>query len=415
MSFWHCLQVAFENLRANKLRSALTMLGIIIGVSAVIMMVAIMQGFAARFERQIRKLGSDLIFVTYQPDADERKRLTKHIEGLKMDDVLAIQQHCDLIRRISPEMPLGNQTRAKYNGQDTDVAPDGVLPDYEVIRNVTVEHGRFISEQDVETWATVCVIGDKVRLELFKDTDPLGKDIEINGQSLTVVGVLTPKGRTFEGDADKAIYLPLSTVQKRFIGTEMVGVIFAQPKDPRKMDEAKDQVWQALMRRYDNLPGWRVDSFDTLLDLVKTFLGAFTLVLGAIAGLALLVGGIGVMNIMLVSVTERTREIGIRKAVGAKSRDILLQFVVESATLSGIGGLTGVVIGTGSAYLIGYITTFIPQLVDLRSHERGMSVYVPPEVMVGAFLFSACVGLFFGVYPAIRASRLDPIQALRHE
>jgi putative ABC transport system permease protein len=334
---------------------------------------------------------------------------------LKMEDVLAIRQNCDLIRRISPEMPLGNNARAKYAGQDTDVAPDGVLPDYEQMRNVKVDHGRFISEQDVETWATVCVIGDKVALELFKNQDPLGKDIELSGQSLTVVGVLTPKGRTFEGDADKAIYLPLSTVQKRMLGTEIVGVIYAQPKDPKKMDEAKDQIWQTLMRRYDNLPGWKVDSFDSLLNLVNTFLGAFTMVLGAIAGLALLVGGIGVMNIMLVSVTERTKEIGLRKAVGAKSRDILMQFVVESATLSGFGGLTGVLIGTGMAYLIGYITTFIPALVDLRSHERGMSVYVPPSIMVGSFLFSACVGLFFGVYPAIRASRLDPIDALRHE
>jgi putative ABC transport system permease protein len=169
------------------------------------------------------------------------------------------------------------------------------------------------------------------------------------------------------------------------------------------------------MRRYDNLPGWKVDSFDSLLDLVNQFTSIFTIVLGSIASLALLVGGIGVMNIMLVSVTERTREIGIRKAVGAKSRDILLQFLVEAATLTGFGGLAGVGIGTGTAYLIGYITTFIPALVDVRSGERGMSVYVPPFIMIGAFLFSAGIGIFFGVYPAIRASKLDPIQALRHE
>src|SRR5206468_9266913 len=143
----------------------------------------------------------------------------KRIAGLKMEDALAIRDDCDLIKLISPEMPLGNNARAKYAGQDTDVSPDGVLPDYEEIRNVKVAQGRFISQQDVENWATVCVIGDKVALELFKNEDPLGKDIEISGQSLKVVGVLTPKGRTFEGDADKSVYLPLSTVQKRMLGT----------------------------------------------------------------------------------------------------------------------------------------------------------------------------------------------------
>jgi putative ABC transport system permease protein len=415
MNFFQSLQIAVDNLRANKMRSTLTVLGIVIGVSAVIMMVAIMQGFSARFQRQIGKLGTDLIFVAYNPDAQERKKLTRQFEGLKMADVEAIRQNCDLITAISPEMPLGNNARAKYAGIDTDVAPNGVLPDYEQMRNVEVARGRFISQRDVENWAPVCAIGDKVREELFGKEDPLGKSISINGQNVIVVGVLAAKGRTFEGDEDKKVFLPLSTVQKRFLGSDVVGVIFAQPKSRALIKEAKEQLWETLMRRYDNLPGWKVDSFDSLLDLVNQFTSIFTIVLGSIASLALLVGGIGVMNIMLVSVTERTREIGIRKAVGAKSRDILLQFLVEAATLTGFGGLAGVGIGTGTAYLIGYITTFIPALVDVRSGERGMSVYVPPFIMIGAFLFSAGIGIFFGVYPAIRASKLDPIQALRHE
>src|SRR5579872_635567 len=307
------------------MRSMLTVLGIIIGVSAVIMMVAIMQGFSVRFQRQVGKLGTDLIFVTYSPDAKDRKKTARTIEGLKMEDVAAIRANCDLITGISPEMPLGNGVRARYSGTDTDVNPNGVLPDYQRLRNVEVAHGRFISDHDVETWAPVCVIGDKVREELFGAADPIGKSIALNGQNLLVIGTLTPKGRTFEGDEDKRVFLPLSTVQKRFVGSDVVGVLFVQPRSRADIQEAKQQLWEALMRRYDNLPGWKVDSFDSLLDLVNQFTSVFTIVLGSIAGLALLVGGIGVMNIMLVSVTERTREIGIRKAVGAKSRDILLR------------------------------------------------------------------------------------------
>ena len=312
-------------------------------------------------------------------------------------------------------MPVGNGVTAKYIGRDTDCSPTGVVPDYQSIRNVKVATGRFISEEDMKNWSPICVIGDKIREQLFYDTDPIGKLLEVNGQSMTVVGVLEHKGRTFEGDADKSVYLPLTSVQKRMIGSETVGVVYCQPKNPLKMDEAKDQIWQVLMTRYDNLPGWKVDGFDSLSNTVTTFLAAFTLVLGSIAGLALLVGGIGVMNIMLVSVTERTREIGVRKAIGAKRRDILVQFLVESATLSGAGGLLGIIIGTSAAYFVGFITTFIPALVDKQAGEKGLTIFVPPFVIIGSFLFSAGIGIFFGVYPAIRASRLDPIQALRTE
>jgi len=296
-----------------------------------------------------------------------------------------------------------------------DASGTGVVPDYERMRNVEVVNGRFISDNDERTWAKVCVIGDKVREQLFLKADPVGQDIELNGLSLTVVGVLAPKGQTFEGDADKQVYVPLTTVQKRILGTDIVGVVYAEPVDFAHINAAKDEVWQLLMRRYDNLPGWKVDSFDTMIASINQVILIFTLLLGSIAGLALLVGGIGIMNIMLVTVTERTKEIGLRKAIGAKRRDILLQFMIEAATVSGIGGLTGVAIGTGTAYFVGYVTRFIPQLINERTGERGLPVYVPIPVIIGAFLFSALVGMFFGIYPAIRASRLDPIEALRHE
>ena len=415
MSFFYCISTALSNLRANKLRSALTMLGIIIGVSAVIMMVAILQGASANVTKQFSKLGSNLILVVYAPSSEERKKITRRIDGLRMADVKAIREQCPLIKELSPEIGLGQNIPAKYNGRDLEVTGYGVTTPYAKLRNVNIGTGRFISDEDSRTWAKVCVIGEKVKTDLFGNEDLIGKQLEISGQSLTVVGVLAPKGRTFDGDADKFVYLPLETVQKRILGSEIVGAIYAEPVTFEKMNDAKDQVWQLLMNRYSNLPGWKVDSFDNILNSINSVLAIFTVLLGSIAGLALLVGGIGIMNIMLVSVTERTREIGVRKAIGAKRKDILLQFLIESATLSGVGGLAGVTLGTGAAYFVGFVTTFIPALDDKQGGTKGLPMYVPPAVMLISFLFSAAVGVFFGVYPAIRASKLDPIQALRTE
>ena len=415
MSIFYCIATALNNLRANKLRSALTMLGIIIGVSAVIMMVAILQGASANVTKQFSKLGSNLIFVAYAPTSEERKKITRKIDGLRMDDVRAIEEHCPLVKSVSPEVPLGGGVLAKYNGHEAEITGSGVTSEYGRIRNYAVGQGRFISEEDNRTWAKVCVIGEKIKKDLFGDEEAIGKQVEISGQSLTVVGVLAPKGQTFNGDADKFVFLPLETVQKRILGSEIVGTIYAEPVTFEQMNPAKDQIWQLLMTRYSNLPGWKVDSFDNILNSINSVLAIFTVLLGSIAGLALLVGGIGIMNIMLVSVTERTREIGVRKAIGAKRKDILLQFLIESATLSGVGGLTGVALGTGAAYFVGFVTTFIPSLDDKQGGTKGLPMYVPPSVMLGAFIFSAAVGVFFGVYPAIRASKLDPIQALRTE
>lgn len=415
MNILYCIQTAFGNLRANKMRSALTMLGVIIGVSAVIMMVAILEGMSFRVTKEFKKMGSNLILTFYEPDRTERKLTTRRIDGMTMEDVRAIREKCDLVKSLSPELPIQSGAKAKYAGRDLDVTPTGVLADYQRLRSVDVARGRFISDEDSDSWAKVCVIGDKVRTELFKAEDPIGRDVEVNGISLTVVGVMISKGRTFEGDEDTKIFVPLTTVQKRMVGRDLVGVIYAEPVSLDKMDAAKDQIWQLLMHRYNNLIGFKVDSLDNMLNSIKSVIAIFTLVLGSIAGLALLVGGIGIMNIMLVSVTERTREIGIRKAIGAKKKDILIQFLIESGTVSGLGGLTGVVIGTAFAYLIGYITTFIPSLTNPQTGEKGMAIYVPFSFSFAAFAFSAGIGIFFGIYPAMRAASLDPIEALRHE
>ena len=416
MTFLYSILTAFDNLRANKLRSLLTMLGVIIGVGAVIVMVAIIQGASARITSEFQRLGSSLIIIYYEPDSKDRKASTRRLDGMTMDDVLAIQQQCDSIKDISAELPLpGGTDNVKRDDKTSSGSINGVLPAYARLRNAKIARGRFLNEEDVATWAKVCLIGDKIREDLFGEEDPIGQNIQVNKQNLTVIGVLEKKGRSLEGDADKALFIPLSTVQKRYLGSEVVGVIWAEPKDPAKINQAMDQVWQNLMRRHANTPGFHVDSQENILNSINKILAVFGMVLGSIAGLALLVGGIGIMNIMLVSVTERTREIGIRKAIGAKRRDILLQFLIESATVSGLGGLIGIALGAGFAYSVGFLTQFVPSLVDPQTGAKGLSIYLAPEVSLGAFAFSAFVGVFFGMYPAVRASRLDPIEALRHE
>ena len=415
MNFYRSIQTALANLMANKLRSFLTMLGVIIGVSSVIIMVAVVDGASARVTDEFKRMGSSLIIIYYEPSGSDNRATTRRIDSMTMSDIDRMNSECDLIADVSAEMPLGGSVKVRVNDQEVTATVNAVMPAYERLRNVVVGHGRFISDEDMNTWAKVCVIGPKVAAELFKTEDPLGRTVQFMGQSVTVVGVLKPKGRSMDGDADKTVYLPLTTAQKRMMGTQSIGVIFAEPKDPKKIDQAMEQVWQMLMRKYDNLPGFHVDSQENILNSINRILSIFAIMLSSIAGLALLVGGIGIMNIMLVSVTERTREIGIRKAIGAKRRDILTQFLIESATVSGMGGLIGIGLGAGVAYLIGYITQFIPAMVDQQSGAKGLNIYLPVSVSLGAFAFSAFVGIFFGIYPAIRASRLDPIQALRHE
>jgi putative ABC transport system permease protein len=413
LQIWNNLSTALANLRANKLRSILTMLGVIIGVSAVIIMTTIVEGARAKVVEEFQRLGSQLIIIVYNPTQDDLKKTERRIIGLTMDDVQAIHERCDLIGGISAELPAPNGLNATYKDREIQVNANGVQPDYQRLRNVTVAQGRFLTDADIDNWAKVCVIGTEVRRQLFPKEDPIGKEIEVQGVNITVVGVLAPKGRTGDQDADKALLAPITTLQKRFIGQEVVGVIWAQPKDPAMLDPAMDQVWETLMRIHGNMPGFQVDSQANILNAIGRILTVFGLLLGGVAGLALLVGGIGIMNIMLVSVTERTREIGIRKAVGAKRRDILMQFLIESATVSGVGGLMGIAFGAGISYAIGAISKQF--MKNGFGGDPGIPVHLPVWVVIGAFVFSAFVGIFFGIFPAMRAARLDPIEALRHE
>ena len=292
MNLIYSIQTAFANLRANKLRSLLTMLGVIIGVGAVIVMVAIVQGASARVTDEFKQLGSSLIIIYYQPDSKDSKMTTRKIDGMTMSDIKMLQEQCDDIKDISAEMPVGSDIKARSGSLESVSSPNGVQPAYEKLRKVEMARGRFISDKDMDTWAKVCVIGDKVSGELFKNSDPLGQTVDVNGLSLTVIGVVAKKGRSMEGDADRALYIPLTTVQKRLMGKELVGVIWAEAKDPTQLAPAMDQVWQFFMRRYDNLPGFHVDSQENILNSINKILSVFGIILGSIAGLALLVGGI---------------------------------------------------------------------------------------------------------------------------
>jgi len=394
--------VALTALWANKMRSALTILGVVIGVAAVIIMVSIVEGFKGKIIREFEGLGSSLIIIFFDP-SEASKRAGLRISGLTMEDAEAIEAQCPLIKRASPELSV--PTKVAYAGRDMDVQVKGVVPEYVETRSVKVAMGRFINQRDVDTWSKAVVIGHEVYVKLFQSRgyEPLGADIKIGPVSGTIVGVLERKGRAFDEDYDKAVYVPLTSAHKRVFGSRWVGVIFAQAVTPDKAEEACDQVWRVLMRRHGNRPDFVVDTQLRLMQTVGRILGVLALVLGGIAGLSLLVGGIGIMNIMLVSVTERTREIGIRMAVGAKRKHILLQFLTESATLSGTGGAVGIAIGCTVSSLLGrFLKERMPTEITLWS-------------ILLAFGFSLAVGLFFGIYPAYRAAKLDPIAALRYE
>jgi putative ABC transport system permease protein len=404
------IRIAFRALEVNRMRSALTMLGIIIGVAAVIAMVGVGAGATARIQQQIQSMGSNLIIVLPGSISSNGVRLgSGAVASLTQDDAKAIATECPSVALTAPTVRGGVQVVYGNNNWATTV--QGVTPDYMTIRDYTMLSGQFFTTQDVDAAAKTAVLGETVARNLFGDSDPTGQVVIIKNVPFTVAGVLTPKGQSPTGqDQDDVILLPISTATQKVLGAnkanaQAVGTLMVQAMSPEAMDSAIQEMEELLRERHRILPGLE-DDF-TIRNLTEVFAAQETsaqvmsILLGAIASVSLIVGGIGIMNIMLVSVTERTREIGLRLAVGAKTRDILSQFLVEAVTLSLLGGIVGIVVGLTASLLISYFATW--------------STQVSPLSILLAFVFSALVGVFFGYYPARKAAFLDPIEALRYE
>jgi putative ABC transport system permease protein len=403
------VKIAFRALRTNKMRSALTMLGIIIGVAAVIAMVAVGSGAEARIKEQIASIGSNLIIVLSGSVTSSGMRMgTGNAQTLTLDDGIAILRECDAAAATAPVVRGGAQVIYGDNNWGTQIM--GTTPDYLPIRDLTVEKGQSFSTQDVDGATKVALLGKTVVDNLFYGEDPVGKIIRIKKVPFTVAGVLVPKGQSPTGqDQDDVILIPVSTAKKKVVGSSQanaaaVGSILVQAREGQST-EVQEQI-RALLRQRHHLQANEDDDFsirnmEEVFKAQESSANVMSVLLAAIASVSLIVGGIGIMNIMLVSVTERTREIGLRQAVGAKTRDILGQFLVEAVALSIAGGVVGILLGISASMLISYFAAW--------------NTLVSPVSIAVAFLFSGLVGVFFGFYPARKAAHMDPIEALRYE
>jgi putative ABC transport system permease protein len=398
-------RIALRALARNKLRSFLTMLGIIIGVGAVIAMVAIGEGAKKRVQDQIASLGTNVLVVLPGTMTLGGARTgSGGVQTLVASDAQAITREIPLVAAASPVLRSGQQVIAGDQNWSTSI--QGVAPEFQEIRNWTVSEGRFISDVDVESTAKVALIGQTVAKNLFGEESPLDAIIRIKKIPFRIIGVLGAKGQTgFGQDQDDTIMIPYTTMQKRILGITYVQQIVVSATSAEQTQQVQNQITTLLRQRHRVQPG-RDDDFSirNLSDITEAASNSATVMavlLGSIASVSLLVGGIGIMNIMLVSVTERTREIGIRMAVGARRRDIMLQFIVEAVVMAASGGVIGILLGMGSSILL-------KSLVQLPALIR-------PDIVAIAFLVAGTVGVFFGFYPARKAANLDPIEALRYE
>jgi len=414
MNIAESIRIAYHSLTANKLRSVLTMLGIIIGVAAVVTLMAIGRGAQEAVEAQIQGIGTNLLFI--RPGATQSGGVRAEAgsaQTLTYEDSLALANPANApsVALVAPQFNAGGQV--VYQGQNTRTQIIGVTPEYSVVRNALVADGEFITAGHVTARSTVAVLGANVASTLFGDNPAVGQSIRINNVSFRVIGVMQPKGGTGFGNQDDVVFVPLTTAQSRlfgraqFRGQPVVSLINVQVAEANLTDRAIQEISAVLRERHRTLyeDDFQVQSQQDILNTFNQITGIFTLFLSSIAAISLVVGGIGIMNIMLVSVTERTREIGIRKAVGAKRRDILSQFLTEATILSVSGGVIGLVISALIAGLIGgqqFGTFSLRPVITLDS-------------ILLAVTFSIAVGLFFGIYPATRAAALNPIDALRYE
>jgi len=402
------IRISLRALWVNKMRSSLTMLGIIIGVGAVIAMLAVGTGASRKIAQQVASVGSNLIIVVPGSTTQGGLRMGGGSQStLNIADAQAIETECPAVQTVAPI--LNGSGQIVYGNQNWATAITGTTPSILTVRDCALVEGRNFSDQDVRNATKVCILGQTVVENLFGGEDPVGKIIRIKGVPFTVIGILEEKGQSLGGqDQDDVIYIPITTAQKKIIGTAFPGMvrsIMVKARSTADLSDAETQVNDLLMQRHRIGPTRDVDftvrNLTQMLQMAQQFTNVMTLLLGAIASVSLVVGGIGIMNIMLVSVTERTREIGIRMAVGAKARDIRFQFIIEAVTLSLIGGIVGIIVGTIVAAII---STFAE-----------WPTVVSPIAVLLAFGFSGFIGIFFGFYPAYKASLLNPIDALRYE
>jgi putative ABC transport system permease protein len=405
MDFMNTFRLALRALARNKMRSALTMLGIIIGVAAVIAVVSIGQGAQYMVQQGIQAMGTNIVFIAAGSGRPGGIRVGYGgVKTLTIEDMNAILREIPLIKEAAPS--VNSRRQVVYGNQNWSTVIGGTTPNFFDIRNWSIQAGSVFSDEEVDLAANVCVIGTTVAKNLFLDENPVGKTMRIGNLPFRVDGVLESKGQNVIGqDQDDAIYAPYTTVQRKISGITWVQFINASAISPVASVASVAPITSLLRERHRIRPGDDDDFFvrtqSEVADLMNQTQSVMTMLLGGIASVSLLVGGIGIMNIMLVSVTERTREIGVRMAVGATESDVQRQFLVEAVTLSMMGGAIGILIGlVGSALISNFLSW--PTLVSVRA-------------IVTAAIFSAAVGIFFGYYPARKAARLDPIEALRYE
>ena len=399
------VKVATQSILKNKMRTFLTMLGIVIGVAAVIVMVAVGYGAQSSIAAQIKGLGTNMIII--MPGSSAAGGVSQGagtFNRLTIEDAEKLEREAMLLSAVSPVVVTRTQVIGGRGNWRTLI--NGVSPDYQIIRDWPVASGVFFSNADVRAMRKVAVLGRTVAENLFPGMDPVGEQIRLRDVPFTVIGVLASKGQTAGGmDNDDVVLVPYTTAQNRLSGWQRIGHIVASTYSPEDIPAAQEEM-RAIMRESHKLGEGDDDDFtirnqDELAQAAQSATQVMTWLLAAIASISLLVGGIGIMNIMLVSVTERTREIGIRMAIGARGRDVLTQFLVESVVISLLGGLIGLAVGITGAFVVGRIT--------------GWNTVTPPEAVLLAVGFSAAVGVFFGFYPARQAASLNPIQALRYE
>jgi ABC-type antimicrobial peptide transport system permease subunit len=408
MLFWTIIKVGLKSLLGNPLRSFLTMLGIIIGVGAAISMLAIIAGAEKKIMTSIAAMGTNLLVVR-PGQSGFHGVMSGTQQTLTMADAQAVRDEIDGVRRLAPG--VSGSVQVKYQNHNTRTRVTGTAGTYLPIRDYTVEKGRVFSDSEVENMARVVVLGPVTVTNLFGENEPLDETVKVNGINFKVIGVLKAKGDQGFFSSDDQVIMPYTTAMKQVLGLDRLGEIDIQVSDGFDLTNVQTAIQQLVRKRHHTQEGAPDDvNIINQADIIATasqFTTTFTVVLGGIASIALLVGGIGIMNIMLVTVTERTREIGVRKAIGAKERGILLQFLTEAVIMSGLGGMLGVGAGIGLARLI--------EMATMAYTSTPLITEVQVSSILLALSFSAVVGIVFGSYPAYRAARLDPVDALRYE